>query len=160
MIVLTQRIRLNVNGFTYELDVEPWRTLLDVIREDLGLTGAKKACNVGDCGACTVLAKGRPVNSCLVLAVDIVESDPILTIEGLAEGDALHPLQKAFMEHGATQCGYCTPGMILSAKAVLDRNPAPREAEILEAISGNLCRCVSYRRIARAVLAAGKEMEG
>lgn len=160
MRVLTHKIHLNVNGIEYDLDVEPWRTLLDVIREDLGLTGTKKGCNVGDCGACTVLLNGRPVNSCLVLAVDIMESDRIVTIEGLAEGDSLHPLQEAFIEGGATQCGYCTSGMILSAKAVLDRNSAPTEEEILEGISGNLCRCVSYRRIARAIRVAGKKLEG
>lgn len=157
---MTHRIQLDVNGFKHELDVEPWKTLLEVLREDLGLTGTKKGCDVGDCGACTVLLNGRPVNSCLVLAVDMAESDRIVTIEGLAGADSLHPLQEAFIDEGASQCGYCTPGMILAAKAVLDRNAAPTEGEILEGISGNLCRCVSYRRIAKAVSVAGKKMEG
>jgi len=151
---------LDANGFKHELDVEPWKTLLEVLREDLGLTGTKKGCDVGDCGACTVLLNGRPVNSCLVLAVDMAESDRIVTIEGLAGADSLHPLQEAFIDEGASQCGYCTPGMILAAKAILDRNATPIEEEILEGISGNLCRCVSYRRIARAVSVAGKKMEG
>ena len=157
---MTHRIQLDANGFKHELDVEPWKTLLEVLREDLGLTGTKKGCDVGDCGACTVLLNGRPVNSCLVLAVDMAESDRIVTIEGLAGADSLHPLQEAFIDEGASQCGYCTPGMILAAKAILDRNATPIEEEILEGISGNLCRCVSYRRIARAVSVAGKKMEG
>lgn len=157
---MTHRIQLDVNGFKHELDVEPWKTLLEVLREDLGLTGTKKGCDVGDCGACTVLLNGRPVNSCLILAVDMAESDRIVTIEGLAGADSLHPLQEAFIDEGASQCGYCTPGMILAAKAILDRNATPTEEEILEGISGNLCRCVSYRRIAKAVSVAGKKMEG
>jgi carbon-monoxide dehydrogenase small subunit len=152
-------IILNVNGEIHELLVRPWRTLLEVIREDLGLIGTKMGCNVGGCGACTVLFNGKPVNSCLILAADTKETDHIVTIEGLAESDTLHPLQEAFIETGATQCGYCTPGMILSAKALLDRTRDPTEEEILEGISGNLCRCVGYRRIASAVSRAGKRME-
>lgn len=153
---MVHKILLNVNEIQYPLEVEPWRTLLDVIREELGFTGTKKGCDVGDCGACTVLLNGRPVNSCLVLAMDVMESDRIITIEGLAEADGLHPLQEAFVEEGAIQCGYCTPGMILSAKSILDRNPIATDEEILEGISGNLCRCVSYYRIAKAIKQASK----
>jgi len=151
---------LNVNGAEYPLEVDPSKTLLDVIRNDLGLRGTKKACDVGDCGACTVLLNAKPVNSCLILAIDLRESDRIITIEGLTKGDDLHPLQESFIEEGAVQCGYCTPGMILSAKALLDRNPNPGDEEIFEGISGNLCRCVSYFRIAKAVKRAAKVMEG
>jgi carbon-monoxide dehydrogenase small subunit len=157
---LPQKIHLNVNGDKYELDVDPWETLLDVLRSDLGLKGTKKGCNVGDCGACTVLLNGKPVNSCLLLAVDMTETDQIVTIEDLAKGDSLHPLQEAFIEEGATQCGYCTPGMVLSAKALLDRNRFPTEEEILEGISGNLCRCVSYHRIARAIRRGARTIGG
>ena len=155
-----QKIELSINGVQYLLKVEPWETLLDLLRGDLGLLGTKKGCNVGDCGACTVLLNGRPVNSCLLLAVDLGKNDRILTIEGVSKGEDLHPLQEAFVEIGATQCGYCTPGMILSAKALLERNPTPTEEEILEGISGNLCRCVSYVRIARAIRNAARRMEG
>jgi len=155
-----QKIELSINGVRYSLKVEPWKTLLDLLRGDLGLLGTKKGCNVGDCGACTVLLNGRPVNSCLLLAVDLGKNDRILTIEGVSKGEDLHPLQEAFVEIGATQCGYCTPGMILSAKALLERNPTPTEEEILEGISGNLCRCVSYVRIARAIRNAARRMEG
>ena len=153
-------ILLNINGESYSVNVEPWMTLLDAIRDNLGLLGTKKGCDVGDCGACTVLLNGRPVNSCLILATEIREDDRIVTIEGLSHEDHLHPLQESFIEEGAVQCGYCTPGMLLSAKALLDRNPRPTEEEILEGISGNLCRCVSYFRIARAVRKAAKVMEG
>ena len=144
-------IQLRVNGELHEVMVEPWKTLLQVIRGDIGLTGAKEACGTGECGACTVLVNGKPVNSCLVLAVEAQGKD-ILTIEGLAQGDKLHPLQDAFIKHGAIQCGFCTPGMLLSAKALLDDNPQPTEEEIREAISGNLCRCTGYNKIVEAIL--------
>jgi len=151
-----QPLNLQVNGRTYELRIPPNRTLLQVLREDLDLTGVKHGCGVGDCGACTVLMDGRPVNSCLVLAVQ-AEGHAITTIEGLADGDRLHPLQAAFVEHGAIQCGFCTPGMILSAKALLDRKRRPNENEIREAISGNLCRCTGYQKIVEAVRSAARQ---
>ncbi|MFQ5851247.1 MAG: (2Fe-2S)-binding protein [Candidatus Binatia bacterium] len=145
---------LRVNGEAYEVSVAPWRTLLEVLREELALRGAKYACDgIGECGACTVLLDGRPVNSCLMLAVDARERE-IVTIEGLVEKDGLHPLQEAFVRLGAIQCGYCTPGLILATKALLDRNPSPSRGEIEQAISGNLCRCMGYTQIVDAVLAA------
>jgi len=148
-------IELKVNGEVYEVAVEPRRTLLEVLRENLGLTGTKQGCNEGECGACTVLMEGEPVNSCLVLAVEARNKD-ILTIEGLAEGQQLHPIQEAFIEHGAFQCGFCTPGMILSAKALLDRNPKPTEEEIRRGVSGNLCRCTGYVKIIEAIKAVAQ----
>ncbi|MCA1960513.1 MAG: (2Fe-2S)-binding protein [Desulfomonile sp.] len=154
-------IQLTVNGERAEVAVEPNRTLLQVLREDLGLTGTKHGCGLGDCGACTVILDGRPVNSCLVLAVQANGSD-VLTIEGLAENGKLHPLQRAFVEKGAIQCGFCSPGMILSAKALLDENPKPTEKEIRMAISGNLCRCTGYQKIVEAIqaVASGEIMQG
>jgi aerobic carbon-monoxide dehydrogenase small subunit len=152
---MKQQVRMKVNGEEVEGWVEPRRTLLDFLREDLDLTGTKKGCDHGNCGACTVLMDGKPINSCLVLAVEAEGSD-ILTIEGLAEGSKLHPLQEAFIEHGAVQCGYCTPGMILSAKALLDENPRPTEEEVRVAISGNLCRCTGYKKIVEAILSQAK----
>lgn len=151
------KIELTVNGEPYELAVEPWRTLLEVIREDIGLTGAKEACSTGECGNCMVILDGKPVNSCLVLAVD-ASGKEVLTIEGLAEGGKLHPIQKAFVDHGAIQCGFCTPGMILAAKALLDNNPEPTGPEVKEAISGNLCRCTGYVKIIEAILAASHSL--
>jgi carbon-monoxide dehydrogenase small subunit len=149
-------IQTTVNGEAYDLSVEPGKTLLDLLREDLGLTGTKRGCDNGECGACTVLLNGQPVNSCLILAVEADGKD-ILTIEGLAEGAQLHPLQEAFIRDGAVQCGYCSPGMILTAKALLDENPSPTELEIKKALAGNLCRCGSYNKVVRAVLSvAGK----
>jgi carbon-monoxide dehydrogenase small subunit len=144
-------IELTVNGEKCFLEVKPNQTLVDVLREDLGLTGTKKGCGEGKCGSCTVLMNGRPVNSCLVLAPQAEGAD-IVTIEGLAEQEP-HPLQKAFAEKGAVQCGYCTPGMILTAKALLDVNPNPGEDEIKEAIAGNLCRCTGYNKIVEAIMA-------
>ena len=149
---MNKQIRLKVNGEPYELLVEPRKTLLDVIREDLCLTGTKKGCDTGDCGACTILINDLPVNSCLVLAIDAQDKD-ITTIEGIAQNGQLHPLQDAFINHGAIQCGFCTPGMILSAKALLDNNPRPTELEVRKAIAGNLCRCTGYDKIVRAILA-------
>lgn len=151
------KIELKVNGSINEVEIDPRRTLLDVIRNELELTGTKEGCGLGDCGSCTVLMDGKAVNACLVLAVD-AKGKEILTIEGLAEGTQLHPLQEAFIEHGAVQCGFCTPGMVLSAKALLDENPHPNEDEIRKAIGGNLCRCTGYIKIEEAIKAiAGKE---
>ena len=153
-------IKLNVNGDVYALQVESRRTLLEVLREQLGLTGTKEMCNKGDCGGCTVLLDGRAVLSCMMLAVE-ADGKEVLTIEGLAEkGYQLHPLQKAFVDHGAIQCGYCTPGFIMSAKALLDRNVDPTPDEIKGAISNNICRCTGYVQIVEAIEAAAKEMRG
>jgi len=142
---------IKVNGHEHEIMVEPWRTLLDVLRDDLRLTGAKEGCGKGECGSCTVLLDGEAVNSCLVFAAE-VEGKEITTIEGLARDGELHPLQQAFIEEGAVQCGFCTPGVILTAKAFLDSNPRPTEGEVRRAISGNLCRCTGYDKIVRAIL--------
>ena len=150
---LKQVIELTINGEVREVLVEPRTTLLHVLREDLGLTGTKESCNAGDCGACTVLIDHKPVASCLTLAIE-AQGKEILTIEGLDREGGLHPIQQAFIDHYAVQCGFCTPGMILSAKALLDRNPNPTEKEVREAISGNLCRCTGYVKIVEAVLAA------
>jgi carbon-monoxide dehydrogenase small subunit len=148
-------LELTVNGEKRSLDVKPNRTLLDVLREDLGLTGAKKGCGEGKCGSCTVLMNGRPVNSCLMLAPQAEGAD-IVTIEGLGDKEP-HPLQAAFAEKGAVQCGFCTPGVILTAKALLDINPKPQEREVREAIAGNLCRCTGYSKIVEAVMARASE---
>ena len=144
-------IEIIVNGEEHHLYVKPNQTLIDVLREDLTLTGTKKGCGSGKCGSCTVLMDRRPVNSCLILAPQ-AEGKEIVTIEGLA-GQEPHPLQVAFVEKGAVQCGYCTPGMILTAKAFLDANPNPREDEIKSAIAGNLCRCTGYNKIVEAIRA-------
>ena len=143
-------ITLKVNGREYDLVIPVNRTLTQVLRENLKLTGTKQGCSVGDCGSCTVLMDGQPVNSCLVLAVE-AEGREIQTIEGLAEGVKLHPVQQAFVDKGGIQCGFCSPGMILTAKALLDKNPTPTETEIREAISGNLCRCTGYQKIVEAI---------
>jgi len=148
-------ITLRVNGTTYTLDVKPQRTLLEVLRETLGLTGTKKSCNQGECGSCTVLMDGKPVASCLVLAID-AEGTEIITIEGLSEGEKLHPIQEAFLKNGGIQCGFCTPGMVMAAKALLDEHPNPTVAEIRKAISGNLCRCTGYQQIVNAIEAASR----
>ncbi len=144
-------IRLDVNGGIREVTIQPHWTLLYVLREELGLNGPKCSCDVGDCGACTVLIDGKAVPSCLVLAAQ-AEDKKIITIEGLSDGKKLHPLQEAFAKHGAIQCGFCTPGMILSAKALLDENPHPTEDEVRNAIAGNLCRCTGYAKIVAAIL--------
>lgn len=149
-------VRLNVNGETYELFIAPYRTLVDVLREEIHLTGSKKGCDVGDCGACTVLMDGKPVNSCLVLAAT-AEDKEILTIEGLAQNGKLHPLQEAFIKEGAVQCGYCTPGVLMSLKALLDSNPAPTPEDVKIAMAGNLCRCTGYSKIFKAVAAATQQ---
>jgi carbon-monoxide dehydrogenase small subunit len=143
-------IKLTVNDREYEIAVEPNTTLTDLIRYQLGLTGTKKGCETGDCGACTVILDGLPVNSCLVLAVQ-ANGRKVETIEGLESEKGLHPIQDAFVEKGAIQCGFCSPGMILSAKHLLDNNPAPQEGEIRAAISGNLCRCTGYQKIVEAI---------
>lgn len=151
-------IELRVNGDHYSVAVEPWQSLAEVLREELRLTGTKIGCNQGDCGACTVLINGRPVSSCLTLAMEAHQRD-ITTIEGLAPNmDELHPLQEAFVEHHAVQCGFCTSGMILSAKSLLEKNPKPSEDEIRAGLSGNLCRCTGYNKIVDAIDAAGKTM--
>ncbi len=154
---MKQLIQLAVNGQTHDLVVRPARTLLDVLRDDLGLTGAKRGCDLGACGACAVLLDGRPVNSCLTLAVEAAGHE-ILTIEGLAEAGALHPVQEAFVEHGAVQCGFCTPGLVLAVTALLDERAEPEDAEIREALSGNVCRCTGYVKIFDAVHAAARRM--
>jgi carbon-monoxide dehydrogenase small subunit len=143
-------LRLRVNGADHEVAAHPAERLLDVLRDRLGLTGAKEGCGTGQCGACTVLLDGRPVNSCLLFAADAVGRD-ITTIEGLASDGKPHPLQQAFVQHGAVQCGFCSPGMILAAKALLDRTPDPTEDEIRRGLAGNLCRCTGYRKIIQAV---------
>jgi carbon-monoxide dehydrogenase small subunit len=153
---MKQPIRLKVNGEVYELEVEPHRLLLDVLRDDLSLTGARRGCDgTGFCGACTVILDGMAVHSCSVLAVRARDRE-IVTIEGLVQDGNLHPLQRAFVEYNAVQCGYCTPGMILSAKALLDQNPHPTEAEVRAAIAGNLCRCTGYVKIVEAIMAASR----
>ncbi len=156
---MKQLIELKVNGELYKVEVEPWRTLLEVLREKLELTGTKEGCGKGDCGSCTVLIDGKPAFSCLTLAIEAQEKD-ILTIEGLAEGEQLHPIQQAFVDYGAIQCGFCTPGMIMSAKYLLAKNPNPSEDEIRMAISGNLCRCTGYVKIVEAIKAATKMIGG
>jgi len=150
-------LSLSINGEHYDLSVEPSRTLLEVLRTNLGLTGTKENCLDAECGVCTVLLDGVAVNACVLLAVRCRDRS-IVTIEGLAEGGELHPLQRAFIDHGAVQCGYCIPGMILAAKAYLDEHEAPHEADVREALAGNLCRCTGYQKIAEAVLAAARVM--
>jgi aerobic carbon-monoxide dehydrogenase small subunit len=154
-----QPLSLTVNRDPVEVAVTPNTTLLEVLREDLGLTGVKEGCSEGVCGACTVLMDGHPIRSCLTLALE-AEGSSILTIEGLAERGSLHVLQQAFIDHGAVQCGFCTPGMILSAKALLDRQPQPNAQDIKTALAGNLCRCTGYKKILGAVsAAAGRDVE-
>ncbi len=143
-------ISVTINDKEYELAVSANQTLVDLIRNDLELTGTKKGCEVGDCGSCTVIMDGKPVNSCLVLAVQ-ANGKKITTIEGVATDEGLHPIQDAFVEHGAIQCGFCSPGMILSGKSLLESNPKPTELEIRTAISGNLCRCTGYQKIVEAI---------
>jgi aerobic-type carbon monoxide dehydrogenase small subunit (CoxS/CutS family) len=155
MMMEEVEITLRVNGSNYQVNTVPWRTLVEVLRESLGLVGTKKSCNEGECGACTVIMDGRPVPSCLVLAID-AQGKEILTIEGLSEGESLHPIQKSFLKHGAVQCGFCTPGMVMSTKALLDENPNPSLYEARKAISGNLCRCTGYQHIIDAILDASK----
>jgi carbon-monoxide dehydrogenase small subunit len=150
-------IQLKVNGMAHKMEVEPRRTLLELIREDLELTGTKEGCGLGECGTCTVLLDGKPIKSCITLAVQ-ANGREVTTIEGLEKPDGtLHPLQQAFIDHGAIQCGFCTPGMVLSAKALLDENPKPTELEVRQAIAGNLCRCTGYQKIVEAILAVSNQ---
>ncbi len=146
-------MRFNINGEVYEDEIDTRRTLLEVLRENFGLTGTKRGCNEGECGACTVLLEGKPVTSCLVLAVE-TEGKKIETVEGLSKEGELHPLQKAFLEHGAFQCGFCTPGTLMAAKGFLMENPNPSEKEVRNAIAGNLCRCTGYNKYVEAILDA------
>jgi carbon-monoxide dehydrogenase small subunit len=148
-----EQLIITVNGKEYELQIEPSATLLDVIREDLGLTGAKEGCGIGECGACTVIVDGISVNACLMLAME-AQGSQITTIEGLADGEKLHPIQQAFMDVGGLQCGFCTPGMILSTKALLDATKSPTNEEIKKGLEGNFCRCTGYTKIIESVRAA------
>ncbi|HWJ00503.1 MAG TPA: (2Fe-2S)-binding protein [Burkholderiales bacterium] len=148
-----KKISFTLNGEERHLELEPWRSLLDALRNEAGLTGTKKGCDVGDCGACTVLVDGKPLNSCLMLGVE-ADGREVVTIEGIE-----HPLQEKFAQLGGAQCGFCTPGMIVMAKALLDENPNPTEDEIRFGIAGNICRCTGYTRIVEAIEAAAKEMK-
>lgn len=150
-------LSFTLNGRSHELEVEPHELLLDVVRDRLGLTGAKRSCDVQVCGACTLLVDGRPVSACTTLALE-VRGRSVLTIEGLAEDGKLHPLQQAFIDHGGFQCGFCTPGMILAAKALLDETPEPTEAELKHFMHGNICRCTGYKKIIESIMAAAKTL--
>ncbi len=154
---MERRVRFRLNGEWVEVTVKPNELLLNVLREKFGLTGPKYACGIGECGACTVLVDGEPVLACLTLAVDVDGRD-VVTIEGLAGNGELHPLQKAFLEHGAIQCGYCIPGFIMVAKRLLEENPNPSEEEIREYIRGNICRCTGYVNIVKAIKAAAESL--
>jgi len=154
-----KEIKFVLNGKKYSLKVKPWQILLELIREDLNLTGTKEGCGQGECGSCTVIMNGKTVNSCLVPAIE-ADGQEILTIEGLSDNDRLHPIQEAFVSQSGMQCGFCTPGMIMSAKALLDSNPDPTEAEIRESISGNFCRCTGYTKIIKSISAAADLMKG
>jgi carbon-monoxide dehydrogenase small subunit len=155
---LRKRIKLRVNGNEHILSVPAHRTLLEVLREDLHLTGAKEGCGLGECGTCTVLIDGRATYACLTLALD-ASGKEITTIEGLEKKGRLHPLQESFVERWAFQCGFCTPGMVLSAKALLDENPSPSEDEVRRAIEGNFCRCTGFKKPVEAILAVAKKLE-
>ncbi len=150
-------VNFTVNGIRHEIDVEPHEILLDVVRNRLGLTGTKRSCDVQVCGTCTVLLDGRPVSSCTLLAIEARDRE-ILTIEGLAQDGNLHPLQQAFIECGGLQCGFCTPGMILTAKTLLEENASPTEEDIIQFMQGNICRCTGYKKIIESIMAAAKKM--
>ena len=152
------QLNLSVNGETVEASFAPYKTLLEVLREDLALTGTKHGCELGECGACAVLVDGEPQLSCLLLAVECAGRN-VETVEGLARGAELHPLQAAFADLGAAQCGYCTPGLLMTAKALLEREPSPSRERIREAVSGNLCRCTGYQQIFEAIEEAAKRLE-
>jgi carbon-monoxide dehydrogenase small subunit len=155
-----QLVAVTINGEAHELAVEPYHSLLDVLRNQAGLTGTKKGCDVGDCGACTVILNGKPVNSCLVLALEVKGAD-VVTIEGIQSGpDRLHPLQENMMKFGGSQCGFCSPGIIVMAKSLLDENSNPTEDEIRFALAGNICRCTGYTKIIEAVAATAKHLCG
>ena len=152
MYIMKRAIVLNVNGEEHDVEIEPGRLLLHALREEIGLTGTKEGCSIGVCGACSVIVDGRLVSSCLTLAI-ACQGKEITTIEGLAKDGRLHPVQQAFIEYGGFQCGICTPGQIIAAKALLDQNPSPSEAEVKEWMSGNLCRCTGYYKILESVMA-------
>jgi carbon-monoxide dehydrogenase small subunit len=154
---MKQVMQFNINNSFYESEIDVRRTLLEVLRENFGLMGTKKGCNEGECGACTVLMDNRPVLSCMVLAVE-AQGKKIETVEGLAKNGELHPLQKAFIAHGALQCGFCTSGMLMAARGLLNENPRPTEQAVRQAISGNLCRCTGYDTIVEAILEAAKDL--
>ncbi len=156
---MSVKVSSTINGDRIDFICEPDETLLDALRSRVGLTGAKEGCGTGDCGACSITIDGRLVCSCLVLGVE-AEGREIETVEGMADGDKLHPLQRKFIEHAALQCGICTPGFLIAARALLDRNPDPNEEEIRFGLAGNLCRCTGYDKIVRAVQDAAKEMRG
>ncbi|ETX03528.1 (2Fe-2S)-binding protein [Candidatus Entotheonella palauensis] len=153
---MKQLVTLSVNGKSYEVAIEPRQSLLQVLREALYLTGTKEGCSEGECGACTVILDGKPVDSCLIFGLE-AEGCDITTIEGLGSDESLHPVQRAFIEHGGAQCGFCTPGMILAAKALLEQTPNPSEEEIRWGLSGNLCRCTGYVKIVEAIQAAAQQ---
>jgi carbon-monoxide dehydrogenase small subunit len=150
---------LTINSERYEVLVEPYCSLLDMLRDSLHLTGTKKGCDEGDCGACTVLLDGKPVTSCMVLALDARDRE-IITVEGLAQENRLHPVQEAFVQHGGVQCGFCTPGLIMSGVGLLRENPRPTEEDVRFALGGNLCRCTGYSKVVQAILKAAEAMEG
>jgi len=147
---LKRILSLTVNSTAYEIAANPWQTLLDVLRDELGLTGTKRGCSLGTCGVCTVIIDGKAILSCLTLAVEC-EGRSVTTIEGISTAESLHPVQKSFIEHGAIQCGYCTPGIVMTAKALLDENPHPNDDEIKEALAGTFCRCTGHVKIMEAV---------
>jgi aerobic carbon-monoxide dehydrogenase small subunit len=154
---MKQTIRFTLNGEPVQAEIEPHLTLLQLVREEMGLTGTKEGCGMGECGACTVLVDGKTMNSCIFPATE-ADGRSVITIEGITDAHGgLHPIQKAFVEHGAIQCGFCTPGMVLSAKALLDENPKPTEEEIRNGIAGNLCRCTGYAQIVQAIKAASEK---
>jgi carbon-monoxide dehydrogenase small subunit len=154
-----EQLNITVNGKDYELQIKPSANLLDVIREDLGLTGTKEGCGVGECGSCTVIVDGITVNACLMLAME-AQGSRVTTIEGLADGERLHPIQQAFVDVGGLQCGFCTPGMILSTKALLDENDSPTDEEIRKGLEGNFCRCTGYTKIIESVRTAANMLKG
>ena len=154
---MTKKIQITLNGKKTSVEVQAHRLLLDLLRDEIGLTGTKEGCGPGDCGACTVLLNGKPVNSCLILSGEL-DGAEIVTIEGLKIGPELHPVQKAFIQDGGAQCGYCTPGMLMMSKALLEENPNPTEEDIRFALSGNLCRCTGYAKIVQAVQDAAVEL--
>lgn len=154
-----RQIKFTLNGKPCEVAVKPWRTLLEMLREDLYLTGTKEGCGEGECGSCTVIMGGKTVNSCLVPAME-ADNQEIITIEGLSEGEHLHPIQKAFVDKAGMQCGFCTPGMIMSAKVLLEKTPSPSEEEIREGIAGNFCRCTGYTKIIESIQAVSETKKG
>ncbi len=154
-----KEIQITVNGEFHGILIKPWASLLEVLREELGLTGTKEGCGDGECGACTVIMNGKAVNACIVLAAE-ADGKEIVTIEGLADGDTLHPIQEAFVEVGGLQCGFCTPGMIMSAKVLLDKNPNPDDDEIRKGLEGNFCRCTGYTKIIESVKVAAAKLSG